>query len=262
LRLLGSLSRAKWKCMWFTGPARRARSGAREDLARTRKITVLISLLACATLGSNSGCNSVSSTNHSTQQTTSQQPLLGQLTLNSPAVSLGDSSVGTPVQAVLVAQNVGPGVVNLSQVLVAGSGFAATVSTLPAALPVGASVSIIVQFTPQAEGPASGSATIISDAVNSSIVVPLSGSGLVAPPHFVSLMWAASGGAGTGYNVFRSTTSGGPYQLLTAVPTPLTTFTDFTVSGGTTYYYVVAAVAENGVQSAFSPEASATVPSP
>ena len=70
----------------------------------------------------------------------------------------------------------------------------------------------------------------------------------------VTLAWTASSGA-TSYNVKRSTTSGGPYsQLGTAA---VSSYLDSTVTNGTPYYYVVAAVNANGA-SANSSEASAT----
>jgi fibronectin type 3 domain-containing protein/O-glycosyl hydrolase len=72
----------------------------------------------------------------------------------------------------------------------------------------------------------------------------------------VVLAWAASTGA-TSYNIYRSTTSGGegstPYQ--TGVTG--TTFTDASVTNGTTYYYQVTAVNTAG-ESAKSSEVLAT----
>jgi fibronectin type 3 domain-containing protein len=62
--------------------------------------------------------------------------------------------------------------------------------------------------------------------------------------------------------VYRSTTSGGPYTLLTTAPTGGVTFTDNAVQAGVTYFYVVTAVDANGNESAFSNEAAATVPTP
>lgn len=70
----------------------------------------------------------------------------------------------------------------------------------------------------------------------------------------VVLTWAAFPGA-TGYNVKRSTTSGGPY--LDVFPEAGTTYTDTAVSNGTTYYYVVSAITGAG-ESNNSVEASAT----
>jgi fibronectin type 3 domain-containing protein len=65
-----------------------------------------------------------------------------------------------------------------------------------------------------------------------------------------------------GYNVYRSTVSGGPYTLLTSTPVPGTTYTDNAVQAGVTYFYVVTAVDANGNESAFSNEAPVTVPTP
>ena len=70
----------------------------------------------------------------------------------------------------------------------------------------------------------------------------------------VSLAWTASTGA-TSYNVKRAATNGGPY---TTVASPASTsYTDTTVTNGTTYYYVVTAVSASG-ESANSNQASAT----
>ena len=70
----------------------------------------------------------------------------------------------------------------------------------------------------------------------------------------VSLAWTASTGA-TSYNVKRAAINGGPY---TTVASPAgTSYTDTTVTNGTTYYYVVTAVSASG-ESANSNQASAT----
>lgn len=58
----------------------------------------------------------------------------------------------------------------------------------------------------------------------------------------VNLTWSASGGA-TGYNIYRSDASGGPYTLLNAEPVIDTTYDDATAFNDVQYYYVVRAVA-------------------
>ncbi len=73
-----------------------------------------------------------------------------------------------------------------------------------------------------------------------------------------SLAWAASSGA-TNYHVKRSTTSGGPYTLVSS-PTA-TAFTDTGLTDGTKYFYVVSAVNSVG-ESADSSEVNATPASP
>jgi cellulose 1,4-beta-cellobiosidase len=71
----------------------------------------------------------------------------------------------------------------------------------------------------------------------------------------VALSWNASIGA-TGYNVKRSTASGGPYVTV-AAGTVGTSYTDTGVTNGTTYYYAVSAINAAG-ESANSAAASAT----
>ena len=83
--------------------------------------------------------------------------------------------------------------------------------------------------------------------------------------HSVTLSWTASSSSGvTGYNVYRSTTSGngattgGPYTLLAANVQGVQ-FIDSNVAQGTTYYYVVTALNPQG-ESIYSNEASAVIP--
>ena len=75
----------------------------------------------------------------------------------------------------------------------------------------------------------------------------------------VSLSWNASPTA-TSYNVKRSTTSGGPYGTIATGVTG-TAYTDSTVTGGTTYFYVVSGVNPQG-ESPNSSQASATPVAP
>jgi fibronectin type 3 domain-containing protein len=82
-------------------------------------------------------------------------------------------------------------------------------------------------------------------------------------PHRVTLVWIASStSAVVGYNVYRGTASGGPYTLLNSSLVTTTQYHDSSVQSGKTYYYVVTAVDSSYVESAFSGEASATVPTP
>ncbi len=69
------------------------------------------------------------------------------------------------------------------------------------------------------------------------------GIGATAGNHQVLLNWSPVS-TGLFYNLKRSTNSGGPYAVI-ASPTT-TNFTDATVLNGTTYYYVVSAVADIG----------------
>lgn len=104
-----------------------------------------------------------------------------------------------------------------------------------------------------------GDNTVFLDDVQVSVTTPTSPASPTNPiawygDKVVSLTWTAGTGA-TSYNVKRATTSGGPYTVL-ASPSS-TTFTDTTVTDGTTYYYVVSSVNAAG-ESANSSEVSAS----
>jgi hypothetical protein len=82
------------------------------------------------------------------------------------------------------------------------------------------------------------------------------------PPsaHSATLAWTASTSSGvTGYNVYRSTTSGSGYTKLGSTTATILTYTDAPLVSGTTLYYVVTAVA-GANESVYSNQASATIP--
>lgn len=81
------------------------------------------------------------------------------------------------------------------------------------------------------------------------------------PTPTVVLTWVASiSPAVVGYNVYRATTSGGPYSRLTPSLVGTTTYTDTSVQSGHTYYYVATAVDGSQRESSYSNQASATIP--
>jgi len=73
----------------------------------------------------------------------------------------------------------------------------------------------------------------------------------------VSLTWTAPAGAASGYNIYRSTTSGTGYTKVNTSAVTAASYTDTGVTNGTTYYYVVTAINSTG-ESAYSTQASAT----
>jgi hypothetical protein len=82
--------------------------------------------------------------------------------------------------------------------------------------------------------------------------------------HTVSLSWVASTSQNVaGYNVYKGTTSGGPFttKLNSSLVTG-TSFVDPAVQAAQTYYYVVRAVDASGNSSVDSNVAQAVVPSP
>jgi fibronectin type 3 domain-containing protein len=142
-----------------------------------------------------------------------------------------------------------------------GSGFSASGVTASETLTPNQSVTITAQFAPTAAGAVSGSVSIASNATNSPSTIAVSGTGVSVTPHSVALSWTASTSSVSGYNVYRGTTSNGPYptklnpSLVTVVD-----YSDSTVASGTTYYYVVTSVDSSGVESVDSNQAPAIIP--
>jgi fibronectin type 3 domain-containing protein len=100
----------------------------------------------------------------------------------------------------------------------------------------------------------------VSDAENSPIEVSLSGVGVT--PHPAQVSWTASTSAVIGYYVYRATEMDGPYERLTSTPVASSQYTDYDVVDGKTYFYLVASVDSNLVESMYSNQAWATIPVP
>jgi hypothetical protein len=91
------------------------------------------------------------------------------------------------------------------------------------------------------------------------------GGGNSSPPpppvsHRVDLVWTASTSQVVGYNIYRGGQSMGPYARLNSQVNAATSFTDSDVRAGTTYYYTVTAVDASSVESTYSGEVVATIP--
>lgn len=145
-----------------------------------------------------------------------------------------------------------------------GAGYSVTGITFPVTVPAGKSTNYTVTFTPPASGTSSGGVTFLSDASNSSLSQSFSGDGTQGQSgqHTVALSWNPSTSSVIGYNVYRGTQPGGPYTKLNSSLESATAYTDATVVSGTTYYYVATAVDANNVESTYSNQAVAQVPSP
>jgi hypothetical protein len=106
-------------------------------------------------------------------------------------------------------------------------------------------------------------ATSTSTAVNVSVTEP---GGLPAAPtnlqatggkRRINLAWTQSSSTNLTQNrIYRSTTAGGPYQLLRTI-SAATSYSDRPVTRGARYYYVVTAMNGSGAESPYSIEASA-----
>jgi hypothetical protein len=185
----------------------------------------------------------------------------GQLTVAPATVSFGNLTVGTTQnQAGTVAAGGAP--VTISSVASSNPEFTLTGLPLPITLAAGQSAPFTLTFAPQASGAASGTVTFTSNAANPAVAASVTGTGMPAPQHSVSLSWTASTSTVVGYHVYRGTQTGGPYIAVTGSPDASTTYTDNSVQAGQTYYYVVTAVDGSGNESVYSNQAQAVIPTP
>jgi hypothetical protein len=91
----------------------------------------------------------------------------------------------------------------------------------------------------------------------------MGGTCLIGNSHTAALTWINSTSANvTGYNVYRSAASGGPYSKLNSSLVSGTSYTDSTVQSGQTYYYVSTAVDNTSAESSYSNQSQAVVPIP
>jgi murein DD-endopeptidase MepM/ murein hydrolase activator NlpD len=96
------------------------------------------------------------------------------------------------------------------------------------------------------------------------ITVPASPTGLIAAgaSSFIGLVWQDNANNEIGYRVERKTGSGGIWGLYTTVGANVTSYTDYSVAAGNTYYYRVYAYNTAGFSTNYSNDASATITAP
>ena len=181
----------------------------------------------------------------------------GTLTTTPASVSFGNVIVHTSQSQTVTITNPGPASIAVSAVSVTGTGFSLGKLATPFTLWSNQSAQLAVNFVPTANGSASGNLTITSNAQNGTLSVALTGTGVT---HSVSLSWSDSGSQISGYNVYRSTVSDGPYAKINGALVGSTNYSDGTVVSGTTYFYVVTAVGTNGLESGYSNQIQASVP--
>jgi hypothetical protein len=183
------------------------------------------------------------------------------LTFSTSNLSFGSVNVGSNNSLSASLTNTGNSSVTISAVNISGAGFTVSGVSSSETLAAGQSIPLTVQFAPAAAGTVSGNVSLTSNATNSPSAMSLSGTGAQQATHSVGLAWTDSTTTVAGYNVYRGTSPNGPYaSKLTPSPISSAQFTDTGLQSGLTYYYVVTAVDSNGVESAYSNQATALIP--
>jgi HYDIN/CFA65/VesB family protein/ASPM-SPD-2-Hydin domain-containing protein len=179
-----------------------------------------------------------------------------QLSANPTSMNFGNVQVGSSSLLAATFTNTGNSDVTISNVTVSGTGYSASGVASGLILAPSQSATLTVTFAPTGLSNAPGSVIIASNATNSPVTISLSGES-----HIVLLSWTASTSTDvSGYNIYRATASGGYGAApLNSTPVSGTTYTDSSVSGSQTYFYVVRAVA-SGVASSDSNEVTASIP--
>jgi len=140
-----------------------------------------------------------------------------------------------------------------------GTGFSLSGISFPVTIPAGQNVPFTVTFAPQTTGAVNGTVSFLSNASNSATNETLSGTGVQATLHTVSLSWDPDASTVQGYYVYRGAQTGGPYAKISILQ-PGTSYVDASVSSGQTYHYVVTALGTNSQESTYSNEAVAVIP--
>jgi Protein of unknown function (DUF1573)/Abnormal spindle-like microcephaly-assoc'd, ASPM-SPD-2-Hydin len=198
---------------------------------------------------------------------------MANLVITPNIVSFGNLQLKSKGTQNVTLQNTGAGNLALQGVTLSGAGFGYSDLSPGFSLAPNQTVTFQVWFSPQVNGPASATLTLLSPNLSSPGTLSMMGDGVSGPvsgpvptppvgssKHAVDLSWGASKSEVIGYRVYRSEVSGTSYAPLNGTALNALNFIDTTVIGGTTYYYVVTAVDAAGVESPYSNQVTAAVP--
>jgi Abnormal spindle-like microcephaly-assoc'd, ASPM-SPD-2-Hydin len=182
------------------------------------------------------------------------------LSVSPASLAFGNVIVNGSATQQLTLKNGGNSSISISGGSISGVGLSAT-GVAAVTLAAGQTAVVTAEFAPKTAGSVAGGITIISNASNGgSITIPVTGTGVTAA-QAVTLRWQASTSTGViGYYIYRSTVSGGPYTKVAASLIAGTSYSDTNVISGTEYYYVVTSLGENGIESTYSAQVTASVP--
>jgi Abnormal spindle-like microcephaly-assoc'd, ASPM-SPD-2-Hydin len=180
------------------------------------------------------------------------------LAVNPLNVNFGNVNVGTTASRIVTLTNTGNSSVAISSAVLKGSNLSLSGGSAVTLSP-SQSITLTVQYSPTTAAATAGTLAIVSNATGAPSAIPISGNGVTQAQHTVTLSWNASNSA-TGYNVYRSGTSGSGYGRVNSGLDGSLTYSDTNVQNGQTYFYVTTAVDASGQESTYSSEVSVLIP--
>jgi hypothetical protein len=186
-----------------------------------------------------------------------------QLQVSTTSLTFGDVPVNSTATLTLTLTSSGTAPVTVSSAALKGAGFSDSGVSFPVTLNPNQSATLNVQFDPTVAGAVTGQLSISSNSSSGATTqVQLSGTA-TATQHEIDLSWdapASSADPVAGYNIYRSTGSGGAFSKLNTSPNSPVSYTDSAVQSGTTYVYEVKSVDASGVESSASNQITLSVP--
>ncbi len=186
-----------------------------------------------------------------------------QLQVSTTSLTFGDVPVNSTATLTLRLTSSGTAPVTVSSAALKGAGFSDSGVSFPVTLNPNQSATLNVQFDPTVAGAVTGQLSISSNSSSGATTqVQLSGTG-TATQHEIDLSWdapASSADPVAGYNIYRSTGSGGSFAKLNTSPNSPESYTDNAVQSGTTYVYEVKSVDASGLESSASNQITLSVP--
>jgi hypothetical protein len=223
--------------LWF-----RTALGAK--LLRAGNVGLLLGLASLV------GCQGFSSNTPANRQQQSGSLLLGGGSLDFGSVTEGTSETAS------ASLSTGGANVTVTAASTNNSRFTIGGLSLPIIIPAGQSAPFTVTFSPQIAGADSAILTFTSNAQPSTTTGTVTGTGVPASTHTVSLSWNASTSPNiSGYNIYRAAyaNSCGSYSKVNgAILDVATEYTDYSVTDGTNYCYAATAVNSSNEESGYS----------
>jgi hypothetical protein len=225
-------------------------------------VGLFLVLLTCMVSAIGCGGGGAQSAGGSPSPTPTPVPSSASLSATPSSLGFGTQVLNSPATQTTKITNTGTVAVAITQDTIVGPGFSVGITT-PINLSPAQSVNVPVVFNPGAAGTVNGSLVLMSNGTTV-LSIPLAGTGLAPLAHSVDIAWDASSSAALqGYNVYRSTVSGGPYTKVSPVlGASALLFTDTTPVSGKQYFYVVTSVDTSGAESSASTQVAVTIPVP